>query len=201
MITISNFVTAIPAVRGTTFHLSLATKAPGSLHSVYDFLLDTYRDTEEMLRRQPPAYSVQTSCTDILLPQSRPHLGQSPPSDHMRLAKIDFSTATDLLCERPALLAVSCLEIELFHSSVANWAGMPPALPPPSPPHFDVVCLHGPPVWWVTNCLHPVVRDVCKAVSSASARSAAACTHAAADCASAAACSSMAASSATIALR
>ena len=28
----------------------------------------------EMLRRQPPAYSVQASCTDILLvPHSRPH--------------------------------------------------------------------------------------------------------------------------------
>ena len=31
-------------------------------------------DTDEMLRRQPPAYSVQASCTDILLlPHSRPH--------------------------------------------------------------------------------------------------------------------------------
>ena len=30
-------------------------------------------DTDEMLRRQTPAYSVQASCTDILLPHSRPH--------------------------------------------------------------------------------------------------------------------------------
>jgi len=31
-------------------------------------------DTDEVLRRQPPAYSVQASCTDILLlPYSRPH--------------------------------------------------------------------------------------------------------------------------------
>ena len=31
-------------------------------------------DPDEMLRRQPPAYSVQASCTDILLlPHSRPH--------------------------------------------------------------------------------------------------------------------------------
>ena len=31
-------------------------------------------DTDEMLRRQPPAYSVQTSCTDILLPHSPPYV-------------------------------------------------------------------------------------------------------------------------------
>jgi len=31
-------------------------------------------DTDEMLRRQPLAYSVQTSCTDILLPHLRPHV-------------------------------------------------------------------------------------------------------------------------------
>ena len=30
-------------------------------------------DTEDMLRRQPPAYSVQTSCIDILLPHSPPY--------------------------------------------------------------------------------------------------------------------------------
>ena len=30
-------------------------------------------DTDVMLRRQPPAYSVQTSCTDILLPHSPPY--------------------------------------------------------------------------------------------------------------------------------
>jgi len=30
-------------------------------------------DTDEMLRRQPPAYSVQTSCTDILLLHSLPY--------------------------------------------------------------------------------------------------------------------------------
>jgi len=30
-------------------------------------------DTDEMLRKQPPADSVQTSCTEILLPHSRPH--------------------------------------------------------------------------------------------------------------------------------
>jgi len=30
-------------------------------------------DTDVRMRRQPPAYSVHTSCTDILLPHSPPH--------------------------------------------------------------------------------------------------------------------------------